>query len=104
MTEPIVEVRGGTITQEGRAVLENVSFALEKSEFAYLVGRTGAGTPASYPHAARRASLPSRRIHPLPGRAPHPSASALAPGRRARDRPRNLRISRRPRAPHRAAP
>ncbi len=43
MTEPIVEVRGGTITQEGRAVLENVSFALEKSEFAYLVGRTGAG-------------------------------------------------------------
>lgn len=43
MTEPIVEVRAGTITQEGRAVLENVSFALEKSEFAYLVGRTGAG-------------------------------------------------------------
>ena len=43
MTEPIVEVRGATITQEGRAVLENVSFALEKSEFAYLVGRTGAG-------------------------------------------------------------
>jgi cell division transport system ATP-binding protein len=43
MTEPIVEVRGGTITQEGRAVLENVSFTLEKSEFAYLVGRTGAG-------------------------------------------------------------
>jgi len=43
MTEPIVEVRGGTITQEGRAVLENVSFVLEKSEFAYLVGRTGAG-------------------------------------------------------------
>jgi len=43
MTEPIVEVRGATITQEGLAVLENVSFALEKSEFAYLVGRTGAG-------------------------------------------------------------
>ena len=43
MTEPIVEVRGGTITQEGRAVLANVAFALEKSEFAYLVGRTGAG-------------------------------------------------------------
>jgi cell division transport system ATP-binding protein len=43
MTEPIVEVRAGTITQEGRAVLENVTFALEKSEFAYLVGRTGAG-------------------------------------------------------------
>ncbi len=43
MTEPIVEMREGTITQEGRAVLENVTFALEKSEFAYLVGRTGAG-------------------------------------------------------------
>jgi len=43
MTEPIVELRGATITQEERAVLENVSFALEKSEFAYLVGRTGAG-------------------------------------------------------------
>jgi cell division transport system ATP-binding protein len=43
MTEPIVEVRAGTITQEERAVLENVSFSLEKSEFAYLVGRTGAG-------------------------------------------------------------
>ena len=43
MTEPIVELRGATITQEERAVLENVSFSLEKSEFAYLVGRTGAG-------------------------------------------------------------
>jgi cell division transport system ATP-binding protein len=43
MTEPIVELRGATITQEERAVLESVSFALEKSEFAYLVGRTGAG-------------------------------------------------------------
>jgi cell division transport system ATP-binding protein len=43
MTEPIVELHGATITQEERAVLENVSFELEKSEFAYLVGRTGAG-------------------------------------------------------------
>ncbi|GAA4505086.1 ATP-binding cassette domain-containing protein [Hymenobacter ginsengisoli] len=43
MSEPIAELRGATITQEGRAVLENVSFALEKSEFSYLVGRTGAG-------------------------------------------------------------
>jgi cell division transport system ATP-binding protein len=43
MTEPIVELHGATITQEERAVLENVSFELDKSEFAYLVGRTGAG-------------------------------------------------------------
>ncbi len=43
MTEAIIELHGATITQEERAVLENVSFELEKSEFAYLVGRTGAG-------------------------------------------------------------
>ncbi|RZK28491.1 MAG: ATP-binding cassette domain-containing protein, partial [Hymenobacter sp.] len=43
MTEPIVELSGATIVQEERAVLEHVSFALDKSEFAYLVGRTGAG-------------------------------------------------------------
>jgi cell division transport system ATP-binding protein len=43
MTEPIVELHGATITQEERAVLESVSFELDKSEFAYLVGRTGAG-------------------------------------------------------------
>ena len=43
MSEAIVELHGATITQEERAVLENVSFELEKSEFAYLVGRTGAG-------------------------------------------------------------
>jgi cell division transport system ATP-binding protein len=43
MTEPVIELREATITQEDRAVLERVSFELEKSEFAYLVGRTGAG-------------------------------------------------------------
>ncbi len=43
MTEPIVELHGATITQEERAVLEHVSFGLEKSEFVYLVGRTGSG-------------------------------------------------------------
>ena len=43
MTEPIVALRDVTVTQEGRAVLEQVSFALEKSEFAYLIGRTGSG-------------------------------------------------------------
>ncbi len=43
MTELVAELHGATIIQEERAVLENVSFGLEKSEFAYLVGRTGAG-------------------------------------------------------------
>lgn len=43
MTEPIVELHGAIIVQEERAVLEHVSFELGKSEFAYLVGRTGAG-------------------------------------------------------------
>ena len=43
MAEPIIELHGATIVQEERAVLEHVSFELGKSEFAYLVGRTGAG-------------------------------------------------------------
>ncbi len=43
MTELVVELRDVTVAQEGRAVLEQVTFALEKSEFAYLIGRTGAG-------------------------------------------------------------
>ena len=45
MTEPVIELHGATVTQgEDRgAVLENVSFELDKSEFAYLVGRTGSG-------------------------------------------------------------
>lgn len=43
MTEPIVELRDVTVTQEAQAVLEGVTFSLEKSEFTYLVGRTGSG-------------------------------------------------------------
>ncbi|RZK22003.1 MAG: ATP-binding cassette domain-containing protein [Hymenobacter sp.] len=43
MTEPIVELRDATVTQEERAVLAGVTFVLAKSEFAYLVGRTGSG-------------------------------------------------------------
>ncbi|TDN37905.1 ATP-binding cassette domain-containing protein [Hymenobacter sp. UV11] len=43
MSEPVVELQGVTVTQEERAVLERVSFGLEKSEFVYLVGRTGSG-------------------------------------------------------------
>ncbi len=43
MNESILELRDATVTQEERAVLAGVTFALEKSEFAYLVGRTGSG-------------------------------------------------------------
>lgn len=43
MTEAVIELRDATVAQEERAVLTSVTFALEKSEFAYLVGRTGAG-------------------------------------------------------------
>ncbi|RZK21831.1 MAG: ATP-binding cassette domain-containing protein, partial [Hymenobacter sp.] len=43
MTEPILTLRDATVTQEERAVLAGVTFALAKSEFAYLVGRTGSG-------------------------------------------------------------
>jgi cell division transport system ATP-binding protein len=43
MTEPVLELREATVQQEGQPVLHDVSFALQKSEFAYLVGRTGSG-------------------------------------------------------------
>ncbi|RYY16049.1 MAG: ATP-binding cassette domain-containing protein, partial [Cytophagaceae bacterium] len=43
MSEPVLELRRATVTQEERVVLEDVTFALGKSEFAYLVGRTGSG-------------------------------------------------------------
>ncbi|TPG63733.1 cell division ATP-binding protein FtsE [Hymenobacter nivis] len=43
MSELIVELRDATVMQETQAVLQGVSFALEKSDFAYLVGRTGSG-------------------------------------------------------------
>ncbi len=43
MSETIIELRDATVMQEERAVLQGVSFALEKGAFAYLVGRTGAG-------------------------------------------------------------
>ena len=43
MTENVIELHDATIMQEQQAVLQAVSFALEKGAFAYLVGRTGAG-------------------------------------------------------------
>ena len=39
----VLELHDATVQQEARPVLQGVSFQLEKGEFAYLVGRTGAG-------------------------------------------------------------
>ena len=43
MVENVIELHDATIMQEQQAVLQGVSFALEKGAFAYLVGRTGSG-------------------------------------------------------------
>ncbi len=43
MVENVIELYDATIMQEQQAVLQGVSFALEKGAFAYLVGRTGSG-------------------------------------------------------------
>ncbi|MFD1468579.1 cell division ATP-binding protein FtsE [Hymenobacter caeli] len=43
MPEILIELRDATVMQEEQAVLQGVTFALAKSEFAYLVGRTGSG-------------------------------------------------------------
>ena len=43
MTENVIELQDATIMQEQQAVLQGVSFSLEKSAFVYLVGRTGSG-------------------------------------------------------------
>ena len=42
-TENVIELHDAIIMQEQQAVLQGVSFGLEKGAFAYLVGRTGAG-------------------------------------------------------------
>ena len=43
MTENVIELHDATIMQEDQAVLQGVTFSLEKGAFSYLVGRTGAG-------------------------------------------------------------
>ena len=39
----VLEVEGVTIFQEERSILNDVSFSMQKGEFAFLVGRTGSG-------------------------------------------------------------
>ncbi len=43
MSDNVIELHDATIMQEQQAVLQGVSFSLEKSAFVYLVGRTGSG-------------------------------------------------------------
>ena len=42
-SEPIVELSEACIMQEGKTILNEVSFSIEKGEFVYLIGKTGAG-------------------------------------------------------------
>ncbi len=42
-SDPVVRVREATIFQGQQAVLQNVSFDVEKGDFVFLVGRTGSG-------------------------------------------------------------
>lgn len=42
-SNPVVEVNQATIYQENQAVLNSISFKIQKGEFVYLVGRTGSG-------------------------------------------------------------
>lgn len=43
MAEPVVTVRNANIYQGGNLILQDVNFDVEKGEFVYLVGKTGAG-------------------------------------------------------------
>lgn len=43
MVQTVLELHDATVMQEAQPVLQGVTFTLEKGEFVYLVGRTGAG-------------------------------------------------------------
>lgn len=42
-SEPIAEISNASILQEDQTVLTDISFAVDKGEFVYLLGRTGSG-------------------------------------------------------------
>src|SRR5882672_6239154 len=41
--DPVVRVKDATIFQDHNSILTDISFEIQKSEFAFLVGRTGSG-------------------------------------------------------------
>jgi len=41
--DPVLSVKEATIFQENLAILERISFDIQKGEFVYLIGRTGSG-------------------------------------------------------------
>ena len=42
-TDPVVRVREASVFQAQNAVLDNISFEIEKGEFVFIIGRTGSG-------------------------------------------------------------
>ena len=42
-SDPVVLLRNASIFQENQAVLNDISFELEKGELAFIIGRTGSG-------------------------------------------------------------
>jgi len=42
-SDPVLRIKDATIFQDNNAVLNNISFEMEKGEFVFLVGRTGSG-------------------------------------------------------------
>ena len=42
-SDPVLRVKDATIFQDSNAVLNNITFEMEKGEFVFLVGRTGSG-------------------------------------------------------------
>ena len=42
-TDPVLRVKEASIFQDQNTVLSNISFEMEKGEFAFIIGRTGSG-------------------------------------------------------------
>jgi cell division transport system ATP-binding protein len=42
-TDPVLRVQEASIFQDQNAVLENISFEIDKGEFVFIIGRTGSG-------------------------------------------------------------
>src|SRR5258706_12362886 len=42
-TDPVVRVREASVFQAQNAVLDNISFEIDKGEFVFIIGRTGSG-------------------------------------------------------------